>query len=230
MKNLKKTFGILLFTVLIATVSSCKNDAKKADSNGDAQTMEMNKEGEDHDNSDGHHDNNGEEAEMSHDNSDGHHDNDNASSNDERDITASTQKNGATSGIIDSYIQIKNALVTDDKDGAAKGASMMLMAFSNFDMSQLDEAQHKEYMEIYESAKEQAEHIVKSPIDHQREHFETMSTDVNDLITLLGTDKTLYVDYCPMKKVSWLSETKDIKNPFYGSKMITCGNIKSQIN
>ncbi len=147
-----------------------------------------------------------------------------------RDITASTQKNSATSEIVDSYLQIKNALVSDSKDDAAKGASMMLMAFSNFDMTQLGEAQHKEYMEIYESAKEQAEHIVKSPIDHQREHFETMSTDVNDLITLLGTDKTLYVDYCPMKKVSWLSETKDIKNPFYGSKMMTCGNVKKQIN
>jgi len=229
MKKLKTTFSILLFTVLISTVSSCKNDAKKADTDGEMQTMEMNKKGMDHDNSDGHHDNDGEEAEMSHDNSDGHHDNDNAASTD-RDIAASTQKNGATSEIIDSYLQIKNALVADDKDGAAKGGSMMLMAFSNFDMSQLNEAQHKEYMEIYESAKEQAEHIVKSPIDHQREHFETMSTDVNDLITLLGTDKTLYLDYCPMKKVNWLSETKDIKNPFYGSKMMTCGNMKKQIN
>jgi Protein of unknown function (DUF3347) len=219
MKNLKTTFSILIFTMLIMTVTSCKNDAKKADSNGDEQTMEMNSDNEDHN------------TEMGHDNSDGHHDNDNDNaSSDERDIAASTQKNGDISEIIDSYLQIKNALVSDDKDGAAKGASVMLMAFLNFDMSQLSGAQHKEYMEIYESAKEQAEHIVKSPIDHQREHFETMSTDVNDLITLLGTDKTLYVDYCPMKKVSWLSETEEIKNPFYGTKMMTCGNIKKQIN
>jgi uncharacterized protein DUF3347 len=216
MKNLKTTFSLLIFTVLILSVTSCKNDAKKADTD-DMQTMEMNKEGEDHN------------AEMGHDNSDGHHDNDNAASNDERDIAASTQKNDATSQIIDSYLQIKNALVADDKDGAAKGASVMLMAFSTFDMSKLGEA-HKEYMEIYESAKEQAEHIVKSPIDHQREHFETMSTDINDLITLLGTDKTLYVDYCPMKKVNWLSEYEEIKNPFYGSKMIDCGKMQKQIN
>jgi Protein of unknown function (DUF3347) len=217
MKNLKTTFSILIFAVLILSVTSCKNDSKKAESDGDMQTMEMNKEGEDHN------------AEMDHDNSDGHHDNDNADSTD-RDIASSTQKNGATSEIIDSYLQIKNALVSDSKDGAAKGASMMLMAFSNFDMAQLDEVQHKEYMEILESAKEHAEHIVKSPIDHQREHFETMSTDVNDLITLLGTNKTLYLDYCPMKKVNWLSESEEIKNPYYGSKMLTCGNIQKQIN
>jgi hypothetical protein len=107
---------------------------------------------------------------------------------------------------------------------------MMLKAFSDFDMSQLNEEVRKECVEILESAKEQAEHIVKSPIDHQREHFETLSTDVTDLITLLGTDKTLYQDYCPMAKASWLSETKDIKNPFYGSKMLTCGSVKNQIN
>lgn len=127
-------------------------------------------------------------------------------------------------------MQIKNGLVADNKDNAAKGGTALLAAFSNFDMTKLDEAQHKEYMEIVESAKEQAEHIAKSPIDHQREHFEGLSADISDLITLLGTDKTLYQDYCPMKKLSWLSETKEIKNPFYGSKMLTCGSVKKQIN
>ncbi|MCH7525743.1 MAG: DUF3347 domain-containing protein, partial [Bacteroidetes bacterium] len=161
--------------------------------------------------------------------SDGHHDNDIASS-ESRDIEATTQKSGDLSKIIDSYLEIKNGLVADSKNGAAKGATSMLTAFADFDMSALTGDTHKEYMEILESAKEQAEHIEKSPIDHQREHFETLSTDVNDLITLLGTDKTLYVDYCPMKKMSWLSETKDIKNPYYGSKMLTCGNIQKQIN
>lgn len=203
MKNLKTTCSILIFTMLILTVTSCKNDIKKSETDSSMQHMEMNHENHD--------------AQMKHDKGDNH-------------MVANTQKNGATSEIIDSYIQIKNALVNDDKDGAAKGATIMLTAFSNFDMKQLSEAQHKEYMEILESAKEHAEHIVKSPLDHQREHFETMSTDINDLITLLGTDKTLYVDYCPMAKASWLSETKDIKNPFYGSKMMTCGSVKSQIN
>ena len=101
-------------------------------------------------------------------------------------------------------------------------------------MTKLTDAQHKEYMEIVENAKEQAEHIVKSPIDHQREHFEVLSNDVNDLITLLGTDKTLYQTFCPMynnkKGAIWLSETDEIKNPFYGSKMLTCGKVQKQIN
>ena len=101
-------------------------------------------------------------------------------------------------------------------------------------MSNLTGETNKEYMEIVESAKEQAEHIVKSPIDHQREHFEVLSTDINDLVALLGTEKTLYQDFCPManngKGAIWLSEVEEIKNPYMGIKMPTCGTIQKQIN
>jgi hypothetical protein len=30
-----------------------------------------------------------------------------------------------------------------------------------------------------------------------------------------------------MKKASWLSNDKAIKNPYYGSAMLTCGNVKT---
>tara|TARA_R110002124_G_scaffold131805_1_gene294156 strand:+ start:2765 stop:3409 length:645 start_codon:yes stop_codon:yes gene_type:complete len=214
MKHLKLTTGILAIVFIALTITSCKENKKDQDKDDDHVT-EMK-----HD-----------DKKMTHDNSDGHHDDDNADeTTDVRDIKMNTQKSSSTTLIVDAYIQIKNSLVADNKEDAAKGATALLAAFSTFDMTTLKGKAHTDYMEIYESAKEQAEHIVKSPIDHQREHFETLSTDINDLVTLLGTEKTLYQDYCPMKKVSWLSETKDIKNPYYGSKMLTCGSVKKQIN
>lgn len=162
---------------------------------------------------------------------DGHHDGNNGSSmTNTRDIKINAQKNPATTAIIDAYIQIKNGLAADSRETAAKGGKALIAAFSKFDMSKLTGETRNEYMEIAESAKEQAEHIIENPIDHQREHFETLSTDVNDLISLLGTEKILYQDYCPMKKVIWLSETKVIKNPYYGSEMLTCGSVKKEIN
>ena len=214
MKHLKLTTGILAIVFIALTITSCKENKKDQDKDDDHVT-EMK-----HD-----------DKKMTHDNSDGHHDEDNADeTTDVRDIKMNIQKSSSTTLIIDAYIQIKNGLVADNKEDAAKGATAMLTAFSKFDMTKLSGEENKNYMEIAESAKEQAEHILKSPIDHQREHFETLSTDINDLVTLLGTEKTLYQDYCPMKKVSWLSETKDIKNPYYGSKMLTCGSVKKQIN
>ncbi len=149
-------------------------------------------------------------------------------------MDATTQKSGLTTAIIDGYLILKNALVNEDSKKAAEGGKMMLTAFSNFEMAKLTETQHAKYMEIAESAKEHAEHIVKNPIDHQREHFEDLSKDVNDIIALVGTDKTLYQDFCPMannnKGAIWLSEIKEINNPYFGSKMLKCGSIQKQIN
>lgn len=164
----------------------------------------------------------------------GDHEHGNFSDTKERIIKASSQKNDASTAIIEAYLQIKNALVSDDREAAAKGGTALLTAFSEFDMTALKGEAHKEYMEILENAKEQAEHIVKSPIDHQRDHFEVLSTDINDLIALVGTTKTLYQDFCPMandkKGAFWLSEIKEIKNPFFGSKMLKCGEVKKKIN
>lgn len=202
--------SIYVLAVIALTFTACKNEQNK-DGNNDDHSTEM------------------------HDNSDGHHDNENDKSIEEkRSIERSDDKNDTTSMMLDGYFQIKNGLVEDDKKAAAKGGESLLKAFSEFDMLTLTEAQHKEYMEIVENATEQAEHIVKSPIDHQREHFDVLSNDMNDLIALLGTDKTLYQDFCPMyndgKGAYWLSETKEIKNPFYGSKMLKCGKVHKQIN
>jgi hypothetical protein len=213
--NIFKT-SITVITILVFTlfISSCKNEKKTTNEDMNHQTEMKN---DDHN-------------EMNHNNSDGHDD----SNTGKNDIETSTQKNAATTPIIGAYIQIKNGLVATNKKEAAKGATALLTAFSKFDMSKLSSETHKEYMEIFENAKEQAEHIVKSPIDHQREHFETLSTDINDLITLLGTEKTLYHDFCPMannnKGAYWISEVKDIKNPYFGNKMMSCGSVKKQIN
>ena len=213
MKNLKVITSIVSTAFIILTAMSCKGETKKTDTDENMHTMEANHVGSD-----------------SHDQSTMQHDSDNQ----ERSVEVSNQKNPATTPIIDAYIQIKNGLVSDSKENTAKGANALLAAFSAFDMSQLKGETHVEFMEILESAKEHAEHITKNPIDHQREHFESLSTDINDLVALLGTEKTLYKDFCPMvnnnKGGYWLSEVKEIKNPYFGAKMMKCGVIKEQIN
>jgi hypothetical protein len=213
MKNLKVATGILSIAFVTLTAMSCKSETKQTDSNENMHTMEA----------DHHNDESQDHASMNHE-----------STSQDINFETTNQKNPATTPIIDAYLQIKNGLVADSKDDAAHGAKTLLVAFSAFDMTKLNEDKHKAYMEILESAKEHAEHIVKSPIDHQREHFEALSTDINDMVALLGTEKTLYKDFCPMannnKGAYWLSEVKDIKNPYFGSKMLKCGSVKKQIN
>ncbi|MDO7171128.1 DUF3347 domain-containing protein [Mariniflexile sp. AS56] len=212
MKNLSVKTGILSMAFLTLTAMSCKSETKKTETE-DTHAMEASS-----------HENEGHDHATMHGDSDSH----------ERSVEASTEKNAATTPILDAYIQIKNGLVADSKEKAAAGATALLKAFSAFNMSELKGDTHNEYMEILESAKEHAEHIVESTIDHQREHFEGLSTDISDLVTLLGTEKTLYKDFCPMannnKGGAWLSEVKDIKNPYFGAKMLKCGSVQQQIN
>jgi len=206
---MKKSIYFLVFSILF--LSACKNDNRLAESS-DMQSKEVHMEKED----------------------DYDHSSKVESSKQEaRDIDATSQKNTSLSAIIDGYLAIKNALAENNKDGAAKGGIMMLAAFSKFDLAQLTEAQHNEYMEIMENSKKHAVHVIKYPIGHQ-EHFESLSNNVNDLIALIGTDKKLYLDFCPMynnkKGAIWFSETEEIKNPYLEGKMPTCGKILKQIN
>ena len=242
---MKKVIGILAVALLSVTIS-CK-DNKEAE-----QKEEMHNEMSDHETVYAcpmHPEITGKEGDKcskcgmdleavkAHDNSEMNHEDGHDHGNSEsteREITQNNSKNTATSAILDAYFEIKNGLVADSKEKAENGATSLLAAISKFDMSKLSGETHKEYMEIAESAKEHAEHIIKSPMDHQREHFEALSTDITDLVTLLGTDKVVYQDYCPMannnKGANWLSEVKEIKNPYFGSKMLKCGSIKKQIN
>lgn len=134
--------------------------------------------------------------------------------------------------IVGNYLKLKNALVKDDTKAAASAGKALFISFNSASNASLDEKQKKEFADIADDAKEHSEHIGANAgkIDHQREHFATLSKDVNDLIQMFGTSQKLYQDFCPMyddgKGASWISETKEIKNPFYGSQMLTCGSVK----
>ena len=138
--------------------------------------------------------------------------------------------------IVDNYLLLKNALVDDNSRKAASSGKMLFDALGKFELSGRSESQQKELMDILNDAKEHAEHISENgdKIDHQREHFEILSTDMKDLIVIAGSDRTLYQINCPMynnnKGGNWLSEYKEIKNPFFGSKMLKCGNVVQEIS
>jgi hypothetical protein len=139
------------------------------------------------------------------------------------------------SGIMDGYLHLKNALASDDAKAAATAGNEILTALQSVDMSKMDEAKHKVYMSVMDDVKENAEHIKDNAgkIDHQREHFEMLSKDVYDLVKVFGAGKTIYKDFCPMafdqKGAFWLSEIKDIKNPYFGKEMPECGEVKEQL-
>lgn len=145
-------------------------------------------------------------------------------------------KNFSIAPIVTDYLSLKNALVSDDANAAADAGKKLFATLNKVDMKTVPADNHKKYMDITDDIKENAEHIGDNAgkIDHQREHLASLSEDISDLITLFGSPQALYQDHCPMfndgKGAIWLSESKAIKNPYYGSKMITCGMVEKTFN
>jgi len=72
-------------------------------------------------------------------------------------------------------------------------------------------------------------------IDAQRVVFAELSTNFIERVKASGLNSgEVYVEYCPMalndKGASWLSNQKEIKNPYFGESMLTCGDIKETIS
>jgi len=138
--------------------------------------------------------------------------------------------------IVDHYLHVKNALVNDDSKQASNGAEALAEALGDLDKSLLSSEQKNAFDPMVISLTEHAEHIEKNAdnIKHQRSHFEEMSMNMYALVKAFGAGRTIYHVHCPMahdnQGAMWISEAKEVKNPYFGSEMPTCGNVVEVIN
>lgn len=146
-----------------------------------------------------------------------------------------TKVDGAIHEMLNQYLQIKNALADDNGKVAASAGNAFVESMGKMETNSLTPEKKKVWEDLSDDAKEMAEHIGKNAdkLAHQREHFDMLSKDMYDMVKTFGADQALYNDYCPMynnnKGATWLSEAKEIKNPYLGKKMPTCGSVKEEI-
>jgi len=138
--------------------------------------------------------------------------------------------------IVGHYLHIKNALANDNGSEAANGGKAIEQAMDKIDKSFFTDEQRKVYDDIEEELKEHAEHIGKNgdKIEHQREHFAMMSEVIYELVKAFGAGQRIYHDHCPMYNENkggamWLSEMKELNNPYFGAKMPQCGTVEEVI-
>lgn len=120
------------------------------------------------------------------------------------------------SKILKEYISIKNELVKSDNKAASKAITVFYQGLKN----EKDFAQKEAIIKATEKL------VKASSLEKQRSAFHDVSVQTWKLVKSSNdTDKVVYYQYCPMKKTNWLSFEKEIKNPYYGSSMLTCGNV-----
>ena len=118
------------------------------------------------------------------------------------------------------YYNIKNALVAGDATSASANALAFTKTVNSIDYKVISEGN------IHTLADDAGKIAETKDVKKQREYFANFSTNMASIAKAVKlTDQPIYQAYCPMKKAYWLSNEKAIKNPYYGSSMLTCGQV-----
>ncbi|MBC7874101.1 MAG: DUF3347 domain-containing protein [Ferruginibacter sp.] len=148
--------------------------------------------------------------------------------------TADKQEPSQLKAVFDNYFALKDALVKTDGGTASAKGSALLTASDAVDMGKLKMEEHDVWMKVKKDVKSAAKQIKDTKeTDPQREHFMSLSKNMYDLIKVSKPEGTVYYQFCPMaddgKGANWLSRESAIKNPYYGSQMLSCGKIVETI-
>ena len=136
--------------------------------------------------------------------------------------------------IFESYFTLKDALVKSDGKLSATLAKDLLTNINSVKMDKLSSEEHTVWMKVMSSIKSNSEKIASTTsIEKQRIVFMDLSANFYDLLKVSKQDYSIYYQNCPMyndgKGANWLSKENAVKNPYYGSQMLTCGKTVETI-
>ena len=126
-------------------------------------------------------------------------------------------KNEDSKKIYESYLEVKNALVATDAEAAKKAAASLESTLS-------------EQEEIAGIAKRLAN---TDDVNKQREVFSELTAAMEPVLKQEISSGKIYKQFCPMafegKGDFWYSNTEEIRNPYFGDKMLKCGRVDDTI-
>lgn len=129
------------------------------------------------------------------------------------------------SQLLSEYYNIKDALVAGNSNIASQKADEFIKTANTIDYKLISEGN------INTLLKDASPISDTKDIKKQRQHFSNLSNNMATLAKAMKlTNQPIYQAYCPMQKANWLSSSKEIKNPYFGSAMLTCGKVVETIN
>ncbi|WP_281988716.1 efflux RND transporter periplasmic adaptor subunit [Aquimarina aggregata] len=132
----------------------------------------------------------------------------------------------AFQSVLVSYLQMKDAFVASDANQVsvfAKATSEKMQGLMKSDLGKLEKEYFLNSIDLLTSISSNKD------LEKQRSFYVTLNENLIALITNVTSFKnTLYIQKCPMansnKGAVWLSTEKEIRNPYFGDEMLTCGS------
>ena len=149
--------------------------------------------------------------------------------------TVDTQNTPQLKAVFDSYFSVKDALVKTDAATSSAKANELVKAIKAVEMTKLSTEEHTVWMKVMKELTANTEKIATSKdVAKQRETFALLSKNMYELTKVSKQEIPVYYQHCPMynngKGANWLSKEEAVKNPYYGSKMLTCGSVQETIS
>jgi Cu(I)/Ag(I) efflux system membrane fusion protein len=138
-------------------------------------------------------------------------------------------------GVYTAYLGIQSALAGDDAAGARSAVAKAQQALQRVDMKLLSGKNHAAWMQhqaaLGGALKQMAE---ADGIQGMREGFALLSEDLSQALPAFGFQgRSAYLLRCPMafnnRGAVWLQTDKDVRNPYFGSRMFKCGTVLRSI-
>ncbi len=150
----------------------------------------------------------------------------------------SPEFNTAFAGLLDNYYHLKDALVLTNDTMANNSAQLLAAAADSFPINSLkgDSSIGQMADGYFGSIAAEAKALTgEKNMDEKRKSFQMISDNMYDLVRTVRYDREkVYHQFCPMAFNDaggyWLSKSSDIKNPYFGKKMLTCGEVKDSLD
>lgn len=137
--------------------------------------------------------------------------------------------------VVDGYLVLQTALAKDDFQSAVQAAKSGIDALSGVNMGLVAGEDHVEWMKHSGQMKTLLAGVADSKdIESARKQFSLLSEQVGVMLKRFGISSgTLYKIWCPMafdnRGASWLQNSAEISNPYFGEVMLRCGEIKETL-
>jgi Cu(I)/Ag(I) efflux system membrane fusion protein len=145
---------------------------------------------------------------------------------------------GSTGLALKAYFDMKDAFVKSDTGLVNRNAGIFVTSLGALkaDDIKADKAIVDLTTQLKDNLIAETNTLISAKdIESKRKHFQVVSDGMFDLLRTIGyRGSKVYQQYCPMafnnSGAAWLSNTTEIFNPYFGDKMLHCGDVRDSVS